>query len=89
MNSEKFCYWLQGFAELNDGPPTKRQWESIKEHLGLVFNKVTIDSNRETELLDRIKDLESDLSFIKDGNSLSKTFEDSIIDDDNEDDDLC
>jgi hypothetical protein len=41
MTPENFCYWLQGFAELNGTAPTPQQWESIKEHLALVFNKVT------------------------------------------------
>lgn len=41
MTSEQFAYWLQGYSELNDGPPTKAQWKSIREHLALVFHKVT------------------------------------------------
>ena len=41
MTAEQFAYWLQGFAELTDGEPTPEQWASIKEHLNLVFNKVT------------------------------------------------
>jgi hypothetical protein len=41
MNQQDFCYWLQGFAELNQDAPTPEQWESIKEHLALVFTKVT------------------------------------------------
>jgi hypothetical protein len=42
MNSEQFAYWLQGFAEMNgDTPPSYEQWKMIKEHLSLVFKKVT------------------------------------------------
>ncbi len=41
MTSDQFCYWLQGFSELNDLPPTLEQWASIREHLGCVFEKVT------------------------------------------------
>jgi hypothetical protein len=42
MNQQDFCYWLNGFIELNEGKmPTPAQWKSICEHLGLVFNKVT------------------------------------------------
>lgn len=42
MNAEKFSYWLQGFVELTDGQhPTERQWAIIKDHLQLVFTKVT------------------------------------------------
>jgi hypothetical protein len=43
MNAQEFAYWLNGFVELtgNDAPPTSAQWKSIKEHLNLVFKKVT------------------------------------------------
>jgi len=42
MEAQQFCYWLQGFAELNNGvPPNDMQWKAIRDHLALVFNKVT------------------------------------------------
>jgi hypothetical protein len=41
MDASQFTIWLQGFAELNAEPPTKEQWQSIREHLQLVFTKVT------------------------------------------------
>jgi hypothetical protein len=41
MDASQFALWLQGFAELNTEPPTKEQWQSIREHLQLVFAKVT------------------------------------------------
>lgn len=41
MNAEQFAYWLQGFVELNGHAPTPEQWQSIKDHLQLVFKKVT------------------------------------------------
>lgn len=41
MTAEQFAYWLQGYAELNAAPPTAEQWQSIREHLGTVFNKIT------------------------------------------------
>lgn len=41
MTPENFCYWLQGFNELNGQTPTEDQWKSITEHLELVFKKVT------------------------------------------------
>lgn len=41
MDAFNFCYWLNGFAELSTDQPTAEQWKSIKEHLALVFNKVT------------------------------------------------
>lgn len=41
MTDKEFCYWLQGFVELGGEAPTKEQWDSIKEHLALVFTKVT------------------------------------------------
>lgn len=43
MTPEQFAYWLQGFAEmqLSKEPPTREQWETIKDHLQTVFKKVT------------------------------------------------
>jgi len=41
MTPEQFCYWLQGFAELNEARPSQEQWNSINEHLKTVFTKVT------------------------------------------------
>jgi hypothetical protein len=41
MTPENFAYWLQGFAELNDKPPTQQQWDSIRAHIALVFKKET------------------------------------------------
>lgn len=41
MDALQFAYWLNGFVELNGAPPNQQQWDSIKQHLGLVFTKVT------------------------------------------------
>lgn len=42
MEAQQFCYWLQGFAELNNGvPPNEMQWKAIRDHLALVFEKKT------------------------------------------------
>lgn len=39
LEPENFCYWLQGFCEISGSVPTAEQWETIKEHLELVFTK--------------------------------------------------
>lgn len=42
MDPLQFAYWLQGFAELNNGvPPNEAQWKAIRDHLNLVFMKKT------------------------------------------------
>jgi hypothetical protein len=41
MTPEQFCYWLQGFVELNGRLPNEAEWQSIKDHLAVVFRKVT------------------------------------------------
>lgn len=43
MTEREFCFWLQGFFELNPGmaAPTPEQAKAIREHLALVFKKVT------------------------------------------------
>ena len=51
MSDEQFCYWLQGFVELTGGKePTLDQWKVIKEHLQLVFKKVTVETVKSDEL---------------------------------------
>lgn len=47
MTPEQFAYWMQGFVELQNSnePPTEEQWQIIKDHLQLVFKKVTPQRN--------------------------------------------
>lgn len=54
MTPENFCYWLQGFNELNGQVPTEDQWKSITEHLELVFKKVTPAGPGQRSILDRL-----------------------------------
>lgn len=49
MNSEQFCYWLQGALELGGAKYlTAQQVQVIQDHLDLVFKKVTPDRNLST-----------------------------------------
>ena len=42
MTPSDFCYWLQGWAEMEDGKkPSMEQWKLILSHLDLVFEKIT------------------------------------------------
>lgn len=42
MTSEQFTYWLQGFFEISDSPTlSENQIKIIRDHLDLVFTKVT------------------------------------------------
>ena len=44
MNSQEFCYWLQGLFELTETKTlSAQQVEIVKNHLQLVFTKVTDD----------------------------------------------
>lgn len=44
LSPESFCYWLQGFVELNPNAMlTLTQWQIVKDHLALVFKKETPD----------------------------------------------
>jgi hypothetical protein len=47
MDALQFSYWLQGFTELQPDleAPTPEQWKAIREHLALVFTKVTPPGN--------------------------------------------
>lgn len=55
MSPQRFCDWLQGFAELGGSPPSIGQWNMIKEHLALVYNKVTPPLGSGPSLDDRPK----------------------------------
>jgi hypothetical protein len=39
MEPLQFAYWLQGFAELNEGPPDEAQWKAIRFRLDTVCAK--------------------------------------------------
>lgn len=42
MSPDSFCYWLNGFFEISgQSELTPQQVQIIKDHLTLVFNKVT------------------------------------------------
>ncbi len=42
MNSQDFCYWLQGFLEMGDPKElNESQVKMLKQHLNLVFVNVT------------------------------------------------
>lgn len=54
MTPEQFTYWLQGFAEVYGEVPTEEQWQEIKNHLALVFTKVTPNSPKLEDIPDPI-----------------------------------
>jgi len=65
MTPENFSYWLQGYFELTDDglPLTNTQVEIIKDHLALVFTKVTPDRFNEHGFLsdeEMIEELEKE-----------------------------
>jgi hypothetical protein len=42
MTTEQFTYWLKGFMELNETTTlTEKQYQIVKDHLDLVFDKKT------------------------------------------------
>lgn len=48
-NATDFVYWLQGFVEIaNTDTISEKQWQIIKDHLKLVFDKKTPDRNQIT-----------------------------------------
>lgn len=50
MNEQTFCFWLQGFVELQDSDTiSEKQWLVIKDHLKLVFDKKTPDRSKLSE----------------------------------------
>ena len=59
MNSKSFCYWLQGFMEVqNPKKLDKIQTQIIKDHLALVFDKQTPNRiNEADETVNEIEDI--------------------------------
>lgn len=52
MTPEQFCFWLHGFFELTDTRNvTEEQAQMIREHLDLVFTKVTPPLKKKPDLL--------------------------------------
>lgn len=46
FKEHEFCYWLKGYFELSDSNTlSPQQVQTIKDHLNLVFTKVTPDRN--------------------------------------------
>lgn len=43
MTQSEFVYWLNGYVDICGARPDDRQWQIIKDHLTLTFNKVTPD----------------------------------------------
>lgn len=66
MNAQEFTYWLQGFAELHQDPPTPEQWKSIREHLALVFKKVTppVQVEKPVDIRKAIDDMRQSYPFM-------------------------
>ena len=50
MKPEQFVYWLQGYLEIQDPKEIdEHSTKVIKDHLDLVFTKLTPDRKRESE----------------------------------------
>lgn len=62
MNESTFVYWLQGFVEIaNTDTISEKQWQIIKDHLKLVFDKKTPDRNLKVEDVFKLKEKPIDL----------------------------
>jgi len=63
MTPENFTYWLQGFFEISESKMlSSKQTQIIKDHLALVFNKVTPDRKENNSLgVDAVEELEKSL----------------------------
>jgi len=47
MSPEQFTFWLNGFFEISDtNNLSEKQVQIIRDHLNLVFNKVTSKSSK-------------------------------------------
>jgi len=55
MTAERFTYWLKGFFELSDAKTLdEKQVKIVKDHLDLVYNKVTPDRSQEIQNINEV-----------------------------------
>lgn len=58
MTSRDFCYWLQGFMELQDPQGlTTAQVQAVKNHLAMVFKHEIDPSNGDKKHNDELAEL--------------------------------
>lgn len=56
MDPTSFCYWLKGFFEISDAKElTQKQVQIVRDHLDLVFNKVTPNRNTDEVIEEFLK----------------------------------
>lgn len=80
MTAETFAYWLKGHFELNNSDElTPQQVKIIKEHLNLVFNKVTpnipLDNNLDNDFKELSSPYENSIDWTLRPDQLPKYFE--------------
>ncbi len=56
MKAVEFCYWLQGYFEINDKKRglSAKQVESIQKHLAMVFKHEIDPSYKDSDKLNQI-----------------------------------
>jgi hypothetical protein len=81
MESTEFCFWLHGFFELSKSDKLTqtqvKQVKQIKDHLDLVFTKVTPDRDDEYVTLKsgkKAKKIKMKMPFL-DMNNLGQTYD--------------
>lgn len=50
MAPEQFVYWMQGFAELNESPPSPEQWRLIVDKLSLASECIMAHARHDEEI---------------------------------------
>ena len=81
MTTEQFAYWLKGFMEINR--PTSidaMQTQIIKDHLDLVFDKVTPDRSNEINKID-LSDVKKPRQKQSDNTNQNKSPDNTVIQD--------
>ena len=81
MTTENFAYWLQGFMEIsNTKELDERKTQIIKDHLALVFKKVTPDRDIKEINLDDVEVEITDDDLNIDVVNLKEEFNPAILD---------
>ena len=66
MDAKEFCYWLKGYFEMSDSEKLdEKQVKILKDHLDLVFTKVTPDYSKIFKYPDGVRDYTAQPSNIE------------------------
>lgn len=57
MNARDFCYWLQGYSEIDGEKPTQNKWVTILDHIKEVEEIKAIQARIEAKQMNQLAEI--------------------------------